>query len=239
MGRIGEAFGKALGGVIRYGAEVTQLRRAGEGARVVFRQGGREEAIEAAQVICTIPLPVLQGIAADFAPATRRAMAACEYVPAGKVAFQAERRFWELDEQIYGGVSWTTRDITQLWYPSAGLHARRGVLVGAYIWSERAGKAFAAKPPGQRLANALADGAAVHKDYTKWLGHGVSVAWPNIPFTGGGWAEWSRAARAEAYPVLLAGDGPYRFAGEHMSYVTGWQEGAVRSAWQVLRGLAA
>ena len=81
---------------------------------------------------------------------------------------------------------------------------------------------------------ALADGAAVHKDYAKWLGRGVSVAWPNIPFTGGGWAEWSRAARAEAYPVLLAGDGPYRFAGEHMSYVTGWQEGAVRSAWEVI-----
>jgi monoamine oxidase len=33
---------------------------------------------------------------------------------------------------------------------------------------------------------------------------------------------------------LLKGDGPYLFAGEHMSFVTGWQEGAVRSAHKVL-----
>jgi monoamine oxidase len=28
----------------------------------------------------------------------------------------------------------------------------------------------------------------------------------------------------------MAGDGPCYFAGEHMSYINGWQEGAVRSA---------
>ena len=71
--------------------------------------------------------------------------------PAVKVAFQAERRFWELDEAIYGGISWTTRDITQIWYPSAGIHQRKGILVGAYIWSDDLGDEFAAMPPAQRL----------------------------------------------------------------------------------------
>jgi monoamine oxidase len=37
---------------------------------------------------------------------------------------------------------------------------------------------------------------------------------------------------------LLRGDGPFLFAGEHMSYITGWQEGAVRSAHFVLREIA-
>lgn len=238
MGRIGEAFGKALGGVVRYGAEVTALRRAGEGARVEYRVRGKAAAVEAAHVICTIPLPVLRGIASDFSPAVKAAMAACDYVPAGKIAFQAERRFWELDEGIYGGVSWTTRDITQIWYPSAGLHEKRGVLVGAYIWSDKEGEAFAKKLPAQRAVDALADGGAVHRDYAKSLGRPVSVAWPNVPYSGAGWAEWGRAARATHYPVLLKGEGPYLFAGEHMSHITGWQEGAVLSAHYVLGVLA-
>jgi monoamine oxidase len=70
----------------------------------------------------------------------------------------------------------------------------------------------------------------LHPGASGVLRRGVSVAWPKIPYTGGAWAEWESAARAEAYPRLLAGDGPYLFAGEHMSNINGWQEGAVRSA---------
>ena len=225
---------------IVFGAEVTQLRRTDAGARVVWRdaRSGARHATEAQQVVVTIPFPVLRGIDADFAPAIRTAMAAVDYVPAGKVAFQAERRFWELDQKIYGGISWTSRDITQLWYPSAGLHQTKGVLVGAYIWSDDLGEAFAAKLPAQRIADALNDGEHVHPDYRRWLGKGVAVAWKNIPFSGSAWAEWSRPARAAHYPVLLDGDGPFLFAGEHMSWITGWQEGAVRSAHAVLGQIA-
>ncbi len=159
-------------------------------------------------------------------------------MPAGKVAFQASRRFWEQDQQIYGGISWTSRDATQIWYPSAGLQRAKGILVGAYIWSEDLGNAFAAKPLAQRLGDTLDDVAHLHPEAPGLLGHGVSVAWNNVPFTGGGWAEWSREARAAQFPLLLKGDGPYLFAGEHMSFITGWQEGAVRSAHKVLGDIA-
>jgi monoamine oxidase len=235
MGRIGEAFGRRLGEVITYNAEVTQLRRQGEGARVVWRdaRNGDVTATEAAFVLCTIPCGVLARLEVEFTPAVRAALTAVEYVPAGKIAFQAERRFWELDCQIYGGISWTSRDITQVWYPSNGLHQARGILVG-----EEIGRAFAAKPPSQRAADALADGEHLHADYGKSLRHSVSVAWPNIPFSEGAWAEWSADARKDAYPVLLAGDGPFLFAGEHMSHINGWQEGAVRSAHYAVAQIA-
>jgi monoamine oxidase len=236
MGRIGQAFGRKLFDVITYGAEVTQLRRTESGARVVWRDvAGAEQATEAAFVVVTIPFPVLRGIDADFAAPTRAAIAAVDYVPAGKVAFQAERRFWEEDHGIYGGISWTSRDITQIWYPTAGINQKKGVLVGAYIWDDDIGKKFAALPLSQRLENALADGEKLHPEYRQWLTKGVAVAWPKIPYSGAGWAEWSKDARAEHYPVLLKGDGPFLFCGEHMSHVTGWQEGAVLSAHHALR----
>jgi monoamine oxidase len=241
MGRIGEAFGQHLRGSITYGAEVHALRRSGSGARVEWRdiRTGREHAVEALFAVVTIPLPVLRTIPADFAPEIRAAIAAVDYVPAVKVAFQAERRFWELDHGIYGGISWTTRDITQVWYPSAGIHQRKGILVGAYIWTDDIGEKLAAVPPVARIEAALVDGERLHSGYRQYLTKGVTVAWKNMPYSGGGWATWGSDARAQHYPTLLKGDGPFLFAGEHMSYLTGWQEGALRSAHYALRDITA
>jgi monoamine oxidase len=236
MGRIGQAFGRALRGIITYEAVVTGLRRTDMGARVTWKHAGAgaEQRINTPFVVVTVPFPALRDVDADFAVETRAAMAAVDYVPAGKVAFQASRRFWELDQQIYGGISWTSRDATQIWYPSGGLQSAKGVLVGAYIWSEDIGDAFAAKPVSKRLSDVLDDVAHVHSDAPRYLGQGVAVAWKNIPYSRSGWSEWSSAARAAHFSTLLKGDGPYLFAGEHMSFITGWQEGAVRSAHKVL-----
>jgi monoamine oxidase len=238
MGRIGEAFGRALGSSITYEAVVTRFRRIDTGVRIDWKHAGSGHQIDAPFAVVTIPFPALRDIDADFAPATRDAMAAVDYVPAGKVAFQATRRFWELDHQIYGGISWTSRDATQIWYPSAGVQKAKGVLVGAYIWSEDLGVAFAAKPISRRLSDTIDDVAHLHPEAPGVLTEGVSVAWKNIPYSRGGWSEWSGAARSAHFPVLLKGDGPYLFAGEHMSFITGWQEGAVRSAHKVLSDIA-
>ena len=240
MGRIGHAFGRALRGVVTYEAVVTQLRRTEAGTRIAWKHAGTgaEHRIDAPFVVVTIPFPALRDVDTDFAPATRAAMASVDYVPAGKVAFQTSRRFWELDQQIYGGISWTSRDATQIWYPSGGLQRAKGILVGAYIWSDDLGNAFAAKPLSQRLGDSLGDVAHLHPEAPRWLGQGVSVAWKNIPYTRSGWAEWRSEARATQFPLLLKGDGPYLFAGEHMSFITGWQEGAVRSAHKVLGDIA-
>ncbi len=137
MGRIGEAFGRKLWGRVTYGAEITALRRTASGARVVWRDAsGAEQAAEAPIIVVTLPLTVLRAVPADFAPSVREAIAAVEYVPAAKAAFQAERRFWELDHAIYGGISWTSRDITQILVsdrrhqPEEG-RARRRLYLGA------------------------------------------------------------------------------------------------------------
>jgi monoamine oxidase len=240
MGRIGQAFGRALAGVITYEAVVTRLRRTEAGVRITWKHAGTgvERQIDAPCAVVTIPFSALGGVDADFSPTARAAIQAVEYVPAGKVAFQSSQRFWELDQQIYGGISWTSRDATQVWYPSGGLQQIKGILVGAYIWSDDLGNAFAAKPLAKRLSDTLDDVAHLHPQAPRFLGRGVSVAWKNVPFTRGGWAEWSRTARATQFPVLLKGDGPYLFAGEHMSFINGWQEGAVRSAHKVLGDIA-
>lgn len=236
MDRIAYAFEKQVKRAIRYGAQVQALRREGQGVRVVYRKSGKEESIAADHCICTIPPPVLARIESDLAPAIKQAIATVQYSKAAKLAFQANHRFWE-DEQIYGGISWTEQDVTQIWYPSTGFHARKGILVGAYIWSDDIGERFRHLSPDARNQLAIANGAKVHASYAQHVTHGISVAWPNIPFSQGAYATWSRGAQDGDYKLLLAGDGPVHLAGEHLSYLTGWQEGAVLSAHAAVRAV--
>ena len=240
MDRIAAAFESRVHPMIRYGAEVREIRRAGAGVRVLYRdrRAGTSRAVEADYCICTIPLSVLRNIAADLSPEFKSAIAAPSYGKAAKIAFQAKRRFWEEDEQIYGGISWTQEDITQIWYPSAGFHDRTGVLLGAYIWTDEIGERFGWLTPTQRIAAAIRDGEKLHERYAEHLGRGISVAWAKIPENLGSWVLWTPELRKTAYETLLRPEGPIYLAGEHLSYVTAWQEGAVLSAQAVASAIA-
>lgn len=239
MDRIAHAFAQRLDASIIYGAVIVEIRKTPVGARVIYHDAtGRELSIEADYAVCTIPLEVLAGIANDFSPEFKTAIAACDYVKGAKIAFQAERRFWEEDHHIYGGISWTSRDITQIWYPSAGFHAQKGVLVGAYIWSNHIGERFGRMTPEQRLEAAMISGERVHPGYRSEVSRGVAVCWHKVPYSEGAWADWSAPARNLRYPILNQPDGPVHFAGEHLSYLTGWQEGAVLSAHDAVRTIA-
>lgn len=244
MDRIVDGFVRSVGRMITYDSEVVHIARNGGRVRVAVRNLRQKSVslIEADHVICTIPLTVLKGIDSDFSGPVRRAIAAGAgtYIPAVKVAYEASRRWWERDHQIYGGISWTSREITQIWYPSHAFHARTGAIVGAYIWDHKAGTRYSAMTPQQRIAAAAADCEAVHPGFSRMVGSGLTVAWAKVPYSMGGWAEWDddKAARRDHYPVLVAGDGPVQFAGEHMSHINGWQEGAVQSAHIAVRRIA-
>ena len=65
------------------------------------------------------------------------------------------------------------------------------------------------------------------------------MSWGKIPYSQGGWMEWEDKTRETAYSILNQPDGPIYLAGEHLSYITGWQEGAVLSAHEAVKGVAA
>ena len=148
------------------------------------------------------------------------------YASAGKIAFQS-RRFWEQDHNIYGGISWTNQAITQIWYPNSGFGQNNGVLVGAYIFGGPAGNTFANQTPQQRINDALAQGGNVHPGLNGEASRGISVAWPKVPFQLGAWGVSSPL-------TLLTPDERIVFAGEHLSILQGWQEGAILSAYHAI-----
>ena len=65
----------------------------------------------------------------------KAAIDAVPYASVVKTGLQFRRRFWEEDEHIFGGISYTDLPIRQISYPSTGYNAGgKGVLLGGYTW---------------------------------------------------------------------------------------------------------
>ena len=65
------------------------------------------------------------------------------------------------------------------------------------------------------------------------------MSWQNVRWNRGGWAQYSADARRTTYPMFLRPDGRLYFAGDHVSYLTGWMAGALESAQQVATAIHA
>ena len=237
MDAIARAFETRVSGLIRFGAAVEEIRRTQGGARIVFRGAASraQEALKADFVICAIPAPVLRNISADFSPEARAAIRSTAFVPAVKIAFETRNRFWEEENAIYGGISWTDRDITQIWYPACGYRAERGVIIGAYIWDDLPGQGarWGAMDPQERLRAAIAEGERIHPGYGAAIASGASRAWAKVPYQLGGWPK-----SYDPPAALRAADGPFHFAGDQVTALPGWQEGAVLSAHAAVAAIA-
>ena len=240
MDMIARAFGREAGRLVRLGSKVTAIRQSGNQVTAVFEDAGHPGQLQTATAdwcICTIPLPVLAKIPMDAGPAMRAAIAAPPYSTNVKVGLQFRRRFWEEDEEIYGGITFTDLPVRQISYPTSGFQSTgKGVLLGAYAGGD-IGREFAALPPPARIQRALDYGAMIHPQYRREFETGISVAWLRVPSALGCFALWSASARAEHYRNLCAIDGRILLAGEHASYLTAWQEGAVLSALDAISRL--
>ena len=234
MDRIPMAFEKRLGKVVRHQCEVTEIRRAGDGVRISYRdkKTNRSNAVEAAYCVSTIALTVLTKIPSDFSPSYATAIANIHYHESVKVAWQS-RRFWEMDYDIYGGISWV-KDITNMvWYPSAGMFAQQGIILGAYA-SGKDGELLAAKPLQEQFELTRAVIERLHPGHGGELRKPMAIAWSKVPYSLGASAEYtpeqSLLGKTTEYTLLGQPDGPFYFAGDYLSHVGNWQEGAMTSA---------
>ena len=237
MGRIGEAFGRALEGVIRYNAKVTSIQQDEHGVTATYEdpaQPGTQLKARGDWCICTIPLSVLSQIPMNVGTPMQEAISAVPYAASVKVGLQFKRRFWEEDEHIYGGITYTDLPIANIGYPSSGFFGNgKGVLLGAYIWGLNAFE-FTAMTPQQRVEKALEYGSQIHPQYRQEFETGIAVGWHRSPFTMGCFGLWSDDTRAKHYDNLCQIDRRIALAGEHASYLPAWQEGAVTSALDVI-----
>lgn len=239
MAMIARAFGRELDGVIHYNAKVIEIHQDEKGVTATYqdaRHGGQARRMRADWCVCTIPASVLSQIPMNVGAPMQTAVNALSYVSSVKVALQFKRRFWEEDESIYGGISYTDLPNGMIGYPSSGYFTKKGVLVGAYAFGSNAFQ-LTSMTPQERIATTLRCGAQLHPQYTKEFETGVSVAWHRVPWALGCAAIWGDESRARHYENLCAIDGRIVLAGEHASRLPAWQEGALLSSLDAIQRL--
>lgn len=232
MDMIPRAFEKHVGDLIRLNSKVTAITQDERGvtAAYVDTKTGEKLTAKADWCLCTIPLSILSQIEMNVSPEMTAAIGAVPYEASLKVGLEFKRRFWEQDEQIYGGITSTDLPIGQISYPSTGYGGQgRAALLGAYSFGAYAYE-FTSLSPAERVARTVAWGAQIHPQYKTEFLNGIAVGWHRVPWTQGCFGNWSEEARAEHYKNLCQIDGRIMLAGEHASYIPAWQEGGITSA---------
>lgn len=231
MDRLPRALADRLRRHVEYRAAAEKVLQHEDGVSVVYRDArAREQVAQGDYCVCALPLPALARLELDVAPELRRAIAAVPYASAGKMGLQFKRRFWEEDDAIYGGSSRTDQDISEIVYPSSDYHARKGILVGYYIQREDQAHAMGERTPQERLSLAVEQGARLHPQYPNELDCGFSVAWHRVRWSLGSWARFSEELRRDVYPVLIEPDRRVYLAGDHLTHMNAWMNGAFESA---------
>ena len=240
MDQIAKAFQKRVGHMTHYFAEVEMVRQSETGVEVFYTntKHNKRAKVSGDYCICTIPLSVVRGLDINFSEPFKQAIAQVAYMPVGKIGLQMKTRFWETDDQIYGGhISTNLPGISQITLPSDNWQGKKGVLLGGYVLNNVAAE-LSGLTLAERLDAALATGEKVFPGrYRANFENGFSFFWHRAQYNLGGWAEWSKESRASAYAKLLDADGRIYLAGEHLSHLTGWQAGAFESAWQQIEKL--
>ncbi len=232
-------------------AEVTNIDKQGDKFSISYRKDNEIETLPADRCLSNIPIPLLENrlnleiFSQDFQESLQAVFDSDFLAPTCKVGWQAARQLWQQPSAervvpIYGGISWTNHALTQIWYPSDQIYARLGVLTGAYNFGQDAID-WGQLEPDQRLALARVGAAELGGNaFAGGLGHGITIAWQNMPFQKGGWAQWQNVEQNENehYNRLLQGDNDFYIIGDQMSVLPGWQEGAVVSAVHATQQMA-
>ena len=235
----------------RMGCEVVRLEQdplRGKAA-AVYREAGRLRRAEGDFLLCTLPFPVLARVEVEpgFSGAKRRAIRELHYDSSTKILATTARRFWEQDDGIYGGGTFTDLPTGTTWYPSDNATARDpkvsaapGVFLASYSWGQTA-RRWASMPQRERSQSALRHLARVHPQLVSpgVVTRTASWSWDTYRWSGGAFAWFTPGQHVTLHRHVVAPEGRIYFAGEHASLTHTWMQGALESGLVAVRDMLA
>ena len=149
--------------------------------------------------------------------------------PSTKLFIQTKTRFWE-KEGIKGGFSKTNLPIGQLHYLTNenGEHSgEKGILL-VYTWKTEA-LLFGSLDPTTALHEAVEQIATIHPDIKDQVETGAVCAWYNQPTAQGAYALLKPTQYQNVRYLKASPTANMFFAGEGLSFASGWIQGALES----------
>jgi len=245
--RLASAFAARLRVRPRQGTLVTRITQDASGVAAEYRIGARDERIAADYLVCTLPCPVLSRL--EFAPGLSgpkaRAIRLLNYDSSTKVLALTARRFWETDDGIYGGGTFTDLPTGSTYYPSDNavakdphVSASPAVMLASYSWGQTARRLASLDHPA-RSATVLRHLARVHPQLVAagMVQRTASWSWDNHPHSSGAFAWFLPGQHDTLHRHIVAPEGRIFFAGEHASLTHTWMQGALESGLRATREL--
>jgi len=226
-----KAFAEKLAKKIRYGAAVVRIEEVGNQPRVVFLESGRQQALTADAVLCTIPFSVLKNIDLPALSTRKRdAIARTHYDAVSRVYLQTKNRFWE--EKGLNGFAFT-RAAIEIWQPTWSQPGPRGILM-TYA---RPGEAerIASLKENERIAVTLKQLDEMFSGLRNSFERGATKCWTEDEWSRGAWAFVGLTDFLAAVGV----ENNIHFAGEHLSPWSSWMQGALSSGLRAVKEIDA
>jgi monoamine oxidase len=245
--RLASAFVARLKSKPKLGCQVTALFQDSDRQRsgAIYAERGVARRVEADFVLCTLPCPVLSRIEVRprLSGPKERAIRQLNYDSATKVLAITARRFWEADDAIYGGGTYTDLPTGTTWYPSSNAEARDprvsnrpAVLLASYSWGQAA-RRLASLAHKERSSLVLRHLGRVHAQLGQadLVQQTASWSWDNHALAGGAFAWFMPGQHAALHRHIVAPEGRIYFAGEHASLAHTWMQGALDSALRAVQ----
>lgn len=226
MDKILTAFTSRLKTRPRLHAVVYSIAVDEDGVTVRYREQGRVMETRGDYCLNSIPSQLLVGVGNNFSDDYRALLQSRPRGKLSKVGLQMKERFWE-KQGVYGGISWTGQDITQIIYPSNDYGSQKGIVVGAYVFSGAVNDRLMNVSASERVKLAVEQGKKIHPEYEDAFENGVSVSWHRMNHMLGCTAVETDEETARQ---LRAPFGRHYLIGDQVANHAGWQESAMLSA---------
>ena len=237
MDQFPKGFERAIGANhITFNADVQSVHQSDGGVKVVYTdtKNGRSRQLSADFVVVCIPLSVLSGVDVNLSPQLMAAVKATTYSNSAKMGLAMKRRFWEEDDQIFGGHLYSNLPLGEFSYPSNDYCSRKGVLLGLYV-NGPVGDLLD-RPIKERVGHVLTHASKVHPQIRQEFESAYAVWWRKVKYSQGGYATGAAPARRAQLGTidnrLIIGS-----AATAPESTPDWMEGAVAAGWQALTSL--
>src|SRR6516162_5073419 len=188
MDQFPKGFQRKIGDKITFGAEIVSIHQANDNVQVVYKnvKTGAMKTVTADYCVSCLPLTILQRIDVDLKPETMAAVKATAYSPSAKIGLQMKRRFWEEDDQIFGGHMYSNLPIGDLAYPSWGYFGNKGIILGFYGSGQI--EDLIKKPVKDRIEHVLTHAGKVHPQIRTEFETAYCTFWERTPYSMGAYA---------------------------------------------------
>jgi monoamine oxidase len=223
-----KAFAERLANKIHYNSPVVTLEQDATSARAVFMRNGTAEVLAADRILCTVPFSVMRNIQfpANFPDKKIKAINELNYANVSRVYVQTKKRSWEaLGLSGFG----LTREGVELWQPTWNQPGTRGILM-TYA-RPGAAEHIAALKESERINSTIKQLDSFFPGVRENFETGTSKCWSEDEWARGAWA----FAGLGNLMLFNTPEGRIHFAGEHLSLLPSWMQGALSSSAQAIK----